>query len=758
MKSYFQRMMMNINKLYFYTALLVSFLFFTACSDESTSQVEVKQESPKEEIAHEVQGVTVVKDTPPELELVYSKVQKSNEELILFVDAKDDGKIISYLWKDESGKELGSKALLKLLPPHLLGEHTFSISVLDDGNHTVSKSLLVTVEAVKNNAPIIKLNNKTIYNNENLELYAEVKDENIETYEWKDDTDKIIGNSSILSIPSPHEVGEHKYVLTVFDDKGLSATKAIIVTVKDSKYREEDNNLSVFVSDKSSENYFLKQMEDSTFNGLDQKKKYIVAEKLLNSMFFSYPYFELKKRIESGTFLSDINKQLLLSLNSMDEVEERIHNSNRYYQDEYRSDVLILSRFFEMSKLDKHFYNHWVSYMLTQTILFSPAVELGTVAESDIYGIYNRLYQLQESEVGMRYATFLHMKSNENWRRFRSPEDNGREMLEIYALDTNDTHVPFVAQALQNWHLSRDKETLVVGLNKNQEPLTLMDDMKFKSGIEFYAALSNSKAFTKGITTRLVNFMFTTTEASKKDKIINSIIASKPETWSDILKQILFSEEYLLHTSRAKSIEETTFSLMKKLSYNSDYYTFNTLRNNMLSMGQAAMRYKLGKLTRVPMDNISFATYQKSLRDNIFRTWSRDMPNSWNPNNSDETHNSSYFMKTYKSSYRKGISSKYFMSSNNYKVVDNVVETQANYIQYIFNAILNRNPSNDELEMFSNHINGTSEQWFSTYLNYVNVDHDYQEYVRYQGRYYIQYMVFEYILRLDELYFYKEVK
>jgi len=160
----------------------------------------------------------------------------------------------------------------------------------------------------------------------------------------------------------------------------------------------------------------------------------------------------------------------------------------------------------------------------------------------------------------------------------------------------------------------------------------------------------------------------------------------------------------------------------------------------------------------VPMDNISFATYQKSLRDNIFRTWSRDIPNSWNPNNSDETHNSSYFMKTYKSSYRKGISSKYFMSSNNYKVVDNVVETQANYIQYIFNAILNRNPSNDELEMFSNHINGTSEQWFSTYLNYVNVDHDYQEYVRYQGRYYIQYMVFEYILRLDELYFYKEVK
>jgi hypothetical protein len=42
-------------------------------------------------------------------------------------------------------------------------------------------------------------------------------------------------------------------------------------------------------------------------------------------------------------------------------------------------------------------------------------------------------------DVGMRYSTYLHMTSSDNWRRFRSPEDNGREMLEIYTLDFNDT-------------------------------------------------------------------------------------------------------------------------------------------------------------------------------------------------------------------------------------------------------------------------------------------------------------------------------
>jgi hypothetical protein len=282
--------------------------------------------------------------------------------------------------------------------------------------------------------------------------------------------------------------------------------------------------------------------------------------------------------------------------------------------------------------------------------------------------------------------------------------------------------------------------------------------MKFKSGVEFYASLANSKAFTKGVVTRLVNFMFTTTADAKKDEIISSIVVSNPETWSDILKQILFSEEYLLHTQRAKSIEESSFSLMKKLSYNSYFYTFSKLRNNMLDMGQASMRYKLGKLTRVPMDDISFATYQKSLRDSIFRTWSRDTKLSYNPKRVDETHNSDYIMQTYKNWNRRGVSSKKFMSAENYEVTDNIVETQTNYIQYLFNAVLNRDIHKDELDMFLAHLNGDRPQWFSSHLNYVNKDNDYQQYIRYVGRYYMQYIVFEYMLRLDELYFYKELK
>lgn len=125
--------------------------------------------------------------------------------------------------------------------------------------------------------------------------------------------------------------------------------------------------------------------------------------------------------------------------------------------------------------LDRNFINHWMIYIITQTILFSPAFELSSVSTPDVYRVYNRLYKNQKNEKGMRYTTFTHMQSNENWRRFRSPEDNGREMLEIYLLDDRDESVPIVAQALQNWRLSRQGDTLIVGLNDNTEPLELYD-------------------------------------------------------------------------------------------------------------------------------------------------------------------------------------------------------------------------------------------------------------------------------------------
>jgi len=643
-----------------------------------------------------------------------------------------------------------------------LGMYIVTYTATDKADNEVTIERTIHVVTKLNTAPIAMPQIILLDDQKNIPILLTASDEDDDNLSYSI-VDHPEGGALSGTLPNliytlnANYAGNDSFTFKVHDGKADS--EVVTVTLAGGKYGINDNNLGVYVISKSSTEYVLPQITDSTFNALSLANQYKIADKLLTSLFFAYSYEALTTRIESGTFISDIKSQLSEETNDMDEVNSNVYNSDMYYQSDYYPANTILTRFYEMKTLDKTYLNHWMSYILTQTILFAPATELDTVGRVDAHGVYNRLFNLSDSEVGMRYATFIHMQSNENWRRFRSPEDNGREMLEIYALDADDTHVPIAAQALKNWHLSRDKDTLVIDQDKNSELLRLMDDMEFRSGVDFYASLAHSKAFTKGVSTRLVDFMFTDTPQSKKNEIIAAIVSSNPETWSDILVQILFSTEYLLHTQRAKSAEENILSLMKKLSYNSYYYTFNNMRNDMINMGQSSMRYKLGKLTRVPMDNISFATLQKSLRDRIFRSWSRDAENSWNPNDIDDTHNIEYFNNSPKVWQHKGISSKYFMSEEKYEVVANdIIQTDKNFINTIFNSILNRDAKIDEMSMIINHLTEPSLQWFANDLNYENTDKNYQEYIRYKARYYIQYIVFEYILRLDDLYFYKEVE
>lgn len=83
-----------------------------------------------------------------------------------------------------------------------------------------------------------------------------------------------------------------------------------------------------------------------------------------------------------------------------------------------------------------------------------------------------------------------------------------------------------------------------------------------------------SELFATGVTTRIVNFMFLDSSAAKKREVIEKIVNSSPQTWADILVQIVFSKEYLLNTAKVKGIEETSFPLMKKFSYNAIFIVF----------------------------------------------------------------------------------------------------------------------------------------------------------------------------------------
>lgn len=511
-------------------------------------------------------------------------------------------------------------------------------------------------------------------------------------------------------------------------------------------YDLEYKGLTFYHKNIPTSQYTLIPITDAKFNALSETHKRQVADKLLSTLFFGYPLNILEEKIDSGTFITTI-------LNGLDEdrtdeafLETHILDDDIYKQSDYNEQVAvdILSRFYAMKELDSYFIQNWTAYILTQTIMFSPAYELESTHVPNIARVYNRLVNMLKEEGGMRYITYVHMMSEDNWRRFRSSEDNGREMLEIFTLDMDDSHVPLAGQALKNWKLDRDSDTLVVSLNQNTQPLNLFGTT-IKNGDDFYREMVKSNLFTFGIIKRMVDFFFPSKDAATKTQITNTILSSKPETWHDILIQIVFSQEYLLHSSSPKSAEELFFSTAKKTQYKHRRDTLHEFKDALEDMHQASMKYKLGKLKRVPIDTLSFANYHKFMREQILlRKSNPDKINDFD-------------------AYDRSGWDESFVSNDNFTFDgENVVGSLDSFIQYLFHSTVSRDATSSELALFRAHMltNDAGEQLLHYNFNMFRTDDDptKQKERREERKRNIAIIVLDYISRLSETYTHKEVK
>ncbi len=529
------------------------------------------------------------------------------------------------------------------------------------------------------------------------------------------------------------------FVLFTFTACGGGSSDTPASSSADSKYSLEYKGLVFYTQAMSSSNYTLKPLSDSEFNTLNENQKLVVADKLLATLFYGYNLKKLEEKVNSGSFISSISKDLQSELNDKGTLESYIIDANFFYQNDSTEQeaIDILTRFYAAEHLDKYFFNNWVAYMLTQTIMFSPSYELDSSHNPNVASVYNRLVSLLEEEAGMRYITYVHMMSEDNWRRFRSPEDNGREMLEIYTYDMDDAHVPLAGKALQNWKLDRDYDTLVVGLNENTQAINLFNTTIY-NGDDFYRELVKSSSFTHGVVKRLVSFFFTEYTTEKIDTITANIVASRPESWQDILKQIVFSKEYLLNNSRAKSAEELFFSLARKMDFKHRSSTFYYFKNDLDTMHQASMKYKLGKLTRVPLDTLSFATYSKSIRDNILLRRS-------NP----------AYIDDYTRWDRQGWSDSFLDNENFEYDYLNEEKSLESFINYLFKSLIAREATTTELNMFKTLM---LEEKDGVKILVGQFDMFSSRDSRDSYKRNIAVTVLDYLSRVDRLYAYSEVK
>lgn len=298
----------------------------------------------------------------------------------------------------------------------------------------------------------------------------------------------------------------------------------------------------------------------------------------------------------------------------------------RFVFDRERAAQLPLARIFTYpNSLDR--LSQWMSWHLANTILFSPSAELESAGMTDVQNIIRRLDKAFLSDAPIRQIVFEHMRSQENWRRFRSPEDNTREMMEIYlGLEDMDAEVPAASKACQDLYLTDESDGYQLAYTDfpNGEAQTVLGQ-SVVSCDDFYRAVSEHERLLPVVTSVLVNYFFSTREPAFKQQVVAELVGSGASTFRELFLAIVFSSAYLLDTEVPKSFEENFLAMAKRIRWMPRRDLFRSLvsgnggmrRAHMREMGWPAMTSKLGRSPVVPLDALSFANYHKALRENL---------------------------------------------------------------------------------------------------------------------------------------------
>jgi len=137
---------------------------------------------------------------------------------------------------------------------------------------------------------------------------------------------------------------------------------------------------------------------------LSEEDRLYVARKLYSTIYKGVDYKTLKEQIEGKEFISDFAAKLNADVRQpvLTDIETYVpydpsledHRDGADSTERYAGNIKkeIYSRLFH-TKMGRRYFNEWIAYVLTQTILFSPAREVESVTPFPefIRNVYYRL-------------------------------------------------------------------------------------------------------------------------------------------------------------------------------------------------------------------------------------------------------------------------------------------------------------------------------------------------------------------------------
>ena len=403
-------------------------------------------------------------------------------------------------------------------------------------------------------------------------------------------------------------------------------------------------------------------LSQAEFNNLPPEQQYMVANKLLGTMFRGVPvqdFFNLDAGMGSlqpngSSFLTDTRNALATNM-SNDEVlaydtiidgldaEGNPDPDNAKYSFDSRSDLesnrrakqLPLARIKEYP-LSRDMFVHWMAYVLINTIMFSPAEEMESTDYTDIQNMYRFLVTSLDEGKSIRQIIRSNLPSLARWRVSRSPENHALEAYELYlGLFETEEDSYRGGIACKDLYLTSEADGYLIRRTDypNTEPQLILDSEYITTCDDLYDVIAGHPLVIPRVTEAIFNY-FVEVRADNLDYrqgMINSIVASNPETFEDIFTAIIFSREYLLNIERPRSFEENLMPLLDTLKWdpatnagNMDNELFRRMTEynsqmRLRDMGWDTMTYKIGRIPQVPLDGLSFANYHKALRESLLR-------------------------------------------------------------------------------------------------------------------------------------------
>jgi hypothetical protein len=402
-------------------------------------------------------------------------------------------------------------------------------------------------------------------------------------------------------------------------------------------------------------------LSQGAFNTLSAEDQYMVANKLLGTMFrgvSAEDFFDLNAGVgnlqpNSATYLEDLKNALARNMSHAEvlaydtiidglDAEGNPDPANAKYEFDTRSDLesnrrskqLPLARIKEYP-ISRDMFVHWMAYVLTNTIMFSPAEEMESTDYTDIQNMYRFLVTNLDEGTPIRQIIRSNLPSLARWRVSRSPENHALEAYELYlGLFETEEDSYRGGIACKDLYLTSDADGYLIRRTDypNTEPQLILGSNYITTCDDLYDVIAGHPLLIPRVTEAIFNYFVEVTgdNLDYRTQFINSIVASGPETFEDIFIAILFSREYLLNIERPKSFEENLMPLLDTLKWDPaanagevDEEIFRRMteydgaRLDLGNMGWDTMTYKIGRIPSVPLDGLSFANYHRALRENL---------------------------------------------------------------------------------------------------------------------------------------------